>query len=212
MYLCGTTLGRLFIAAEGLDADDGLDVRDVHQPIPVVAGMGGMENHVGNDIRQVVGHHNFNFDLGHELDSPLALVRVLFHPLMAHPPAIRDGHPVELLDPQQGFFHLDQHERLDDGLHFLHPRTSLYWVCFSSNQPYTLGRTTSVSRVEVTNPPITTAASGRWTSEPMPVASSNGISPRTARLAVINTGRSRCSHPVSRASSSGKPSRRSLLM
>ena len=48
-----------------------------------------------------------------------------------------------------------------------------------------------MSKVEVTSPPITTVARGRWTSDPMPVESSRGINPRLATVAVIITGRRR---------------------
>jgi hypothetical protein len=44
--------------------------------------------------------------------------------------------------------------------------------------------------VEVTNPPITTVASGRRTSEPVPDESINGTSPSAVVIAVNNTGRS----------------------
>jgi hypothetical protein len=44
--------------------------------------------------------------------------------------------------------------------------------------------------VEVTNPPITTVASGRCTSEPVPDESINGTSPSAVVIAVNNTGRS----------------------
>ena len=49
----------------------------------------------------------------------------------------------------------------------------------------------SVSRVDVTRPPITTIASGRWISEPGPLANSSGTRPIAAMLAVMSTGRSR---------------------
>jgi hypothetical protein len=39
-----------------------------------------------------------------------------------------------------------------------------------------------------TSPPMTTTASGRWISEPCPVARSSGISPKPVILAVIITG------------------------
>lgn len=40
-------------------------------------------------------------------------------------------------------------------------------------------------------PPITTVASGRWTSDPVPVAKAIGMNPRAATIGVISTGRKR---------------------
>lgn len=48
-----------------------------------------------------------------------------------------------------------------------------------------------VSKVDDTIPPITTVASGRCTSAPVPVANAIGIKPSDATQAVINTGRKR---------------------
>ena len=52
---------------------------------------------------------------------------------------------------------------------------------------------------------MTTVASGRWISEPTPVASNKGNSPSAAIVAVISTGRSRLSAPRRMASSTSSP-------
>ena len=57
------------------------------------------------------------------------------------------------------------------------------------------GNTSSVSSVEEIIPPMTTVASGRCTSAPMPVFSAIGTKPRLATNAVMRTGRSRMSAP-----------------
>ena len=64
-----------------------------------------------------------------------------------------------------------------------------------SNQRYRTGRSTSVSRVADTRPPMTTVASGRCTSAPAPWLMAIGRKPREATAAVIKTGRSRVSVP-----------------
>ncbi len=68
------------------------------------------------------------------------------------------------------------------------------------------GRTSSVSAVEVIRPPITTVASGRCTSAPVPVASAIGMKPRLATRAVIKTGRTRSIAPPMMAPSMSSPS------
>ena len=65
-----------------------------------------------------------------------------------------------------------------------------------------VGSTTSVSSVLLTMPPMTTVASGRWTSAPTPVLSAIGRNPIAATSAVMSTGRRRTWHP-SRIASSG---------
>ena len=62
--------------------------------------------------------------------------------------------------------------------------------------------------VDVTSPPMTTVARGRWTSAPALVASAIGTNPKEATIAVINTGRSRVFAPVAR----GLPRRRVLAV
>ena len=44
-------------------------------------------------------------------------------------------------------------------------------------------------------PPMTTVASGRWTSAPAPTLKAIGTKPRLATSAVISTGRKRVSAP-----------------
>ena len=66
--------------------------------------------------------------------------------------------------------------------------------------------------VEVKSPPITTAARGRCTSEPGPVAKRRGTRPRMATMAVMSTGLSLRSHPVKTASSFAIPSSLKRLM
>ena len=58
---------------------------------------------------------------------------------------------------------------------------------------------------------MTTVASGRCTSAPVPVASAIGTKPSDATSAVISTGRSRVSAPRTIASSSGAPCRAQLV-
>lgn len=62
------------------------------------------------------------------------------------------------------------------------------------------GSTSKVKIVEEIMPPITTVASGRCTSEPVPVASAMGINPKEATSAVIKTGRNLANDPVNVAS------------
>jgi hypothetical protein len=50
------------------------------------------------------------------------------------------------------------------------------------------GKTTIVSAVDVTRPPIITVASGRCTSAPALVENAMGRNPRLATSAVISTG------------------------
>ena len=61
--------------------------------------------------------------------------------------------------------------------------------------PYNAGSTTSVRSVDEIIPPMTTVASGRCTSEPMPVFRAIGTKPSEATSAVIRTGRSRVRAP-----------------
>ena len=61
-------------------------------------------------------------------------------------------------------------------------------------------------------PPITTVASGRCTSAPVPVASAIGKNPSDATKAVISTGLRRVSDPSTTAGFKSIPSSRSLLM
>src|SRR2546427_233247 len=74
------------------------------------------------------------------------------------------------------------------------------------NRRYSTGSRTRVSAVELTSPPITTMASGRWISEPGPLASSRGTRPKAVMEAVISTGRSRRSEPSRTTCSMGRPS------
>ena len=64
-----------------------------------------------------------------------------------------------------------------------------------SSHWYTAGNTSRVSSVDVINPPMTTVASGLWTSAPAPVEMAIGIKPRLATRAVIKTGARRSSEP-----------------
>ena len=50
------------------------------------------------------------------------------------------------------------------------------------------GSTNKVSSVDVTMPPITTVASGRWISLPTPVAIAIGMKPAISVIAVASTG------------------------
>lgn len=77
------------------------------------------------------------------------------------------------------------------------------------NTAYSTGSTSRVSIVEETTPPITTVAKGRCTSAPIPVLSAIGMKPKLATIAVISTGRSRCSAAFWIASISGTPDSRS---
>ena len=59
--------------------------------------------------------------------------------------------------------------------------------------------------VLVTNPPMTTVASGCWTSAPAPVEMAIGMNPRLATSAVMSTGRMRVTPPSRMARSTGWP-------
>ncbi len=61
-------------------------------------------------------------------------------------------------------------------------------------------------------PPITTVASGRCTSAPVPVAIAMGTKPSEATRAVISTGRSRVSAPSVTASGTLAPCSRKVLI
>jgi len=74
-------------------------------------------------------------------------------------------------------------------------------ISFRPNRIYSVGRTNSVSSVAEISPPITTVASGFWTSAPAPSPSAIGKNPNEATSAVMTTGRRRASAP-SRAASS----------
>ena len=67
---------------------------------------------------------------------------------------------------------------------------------FSANHRYKAGKTTNVSAVEVKRPPMTTVASGRCTSAPIPCASTNGNRPSRVVIIVMTTGRSRRTQPL----------------
>ena len=54
-------------------------------------------------------------------------------------------------------------------------------------------------------PPTTTVAKGRCTSDPTPVDSSMGMSPKAAMAAVISTGRRRDNAPKNMASAWFRP-------
>jgi hypothetical protein len=56
-----------------------------------------------------------------------------------------------------------------------------------SIQLYSVGKTSSVSNVDVTKPPMTTVASGRCTSAPAPVEIAIGMNPTLATSAGIQT-------------------------
>ncbi len=72
---------------------------------------------------------------------------------------------------------------------------------------YSVGRTTSVRSVDVTMPPMTTVASGRCTSAPVPCDSAIGRNPMAATSAVISTGFRRSAAPAMVASRMPRPSR-----
>src|SRR6266446_593065 len=72
--------------------------------------------------------------------------------------------------------------------------------------PVIAGSTNKVSAVEVINPPITTVASGLWTSAPVPVAIAIGTKPSEATRAVISTGRTRSIAPLKIAPPTSSPS------
>ena len=75
-----------------------------------------------------------------------------------------------------------------------------------------MGSTTKVSRVEEINPPMTTVASGFWTSAPALVEMAIGRNPNEATNAVITTGLSLISVPfITMANRSVKPSFLNLL-
>src|ERR1043165_9788103 len=59
------------------------------------------------------------------------------------------------------------------------------------NNTYSTRRTSSDITIAPITPPITTVASGRCTSAPIPVLNAIGKKPRLATKVVINTGRSR---------------------
>ena len=74
------------------------------------------------------------------------------------------------------------------------------------------GKTIRVSSVDEMMPPITTVASGRCTSAPVPTLRAIGTNPRLATSAVINTGRSLVSAPCLMDSSMLSPRSRNCRM
>src|SRR5215831_310243 len=56
--------------------------------------------------------------------------------------------------------------------------THLVSFAVPPNRRYRIGRRISVKAVEESRPPITTMASGRWISDPGPVANKSGIRPK----------------------------------
>ena len=78
-----------------------------------------------------------------------------------------------------------------------------------STEPVT--QATSIRYLE-TNPPMTTVASGRCTSAPVPVDRAIGTNPREATRAVMSTGRSLFNEPSTIASSDGIPCSRNWLI
>jgi len=78
--------------------------------------------------------------------------------------------------------------------------------------PHNARNTNRVRTVDEITPPITTVARGRSTSDPVPVASALGTTPRAATHAVISTGRRRSAAPRRAASCSVCPCWRSLFI
>src|SRR5690606_17092254 len=77
--------------------------------------------------------------------------------------------------------------------------TAWYFRSFRWNIEYKIGKTNNVRSVDEMIPPITTVASGLWTSAPVPVLSAIGTKPRLATNAVIKTGRRRTKAPSTTA-------------
>ena len=65
--------------------------------------------------------------------------------------------------------------------------------------------------MELSKPPTTTVANGRWVSAPTPLESNIGTKPRIATLAVISTGRNRSAVPCTTASRTDRPLSRNSL-
>ena len=59
--------------------------------------------------------------------------------------------------------------------------------------------------MDVTSPPMTTVASGRCTSAPVPCESATGMNPRLATSAVMSTGRRRSRAPSAAATAGAAP-------
>ena len=74
---------------------------------------------------------------------------------------------------------------------------------------YSTGSTSSVNNVDEIIPPVTTVASGRCTSAPVPTLNAMGTNPRLATSAVMSAGRRRRSAPWTMACSSAVPPARS---
>ena len=82
-----------------------------------------------------------------------------------------------------------------------HSEFFVFGCSFFSSHKYNTGKTNSVRKVAVINPPITTVASGRCTSAPAPLLNAIGKNPNEATAAVINTGRNRISVPFNNPAS-----------
>src|SRR6266513_124394 len=97
------------------------------------------------------------------------------------------------------------------GSSFSSDRSGRFFAGFPSrsNHAYRTGKTINVRSVELRLPPMTTVASGRCTSAPVPMAMAIGTKPRLATRAVISTGRSRVSEPSITASRTLRPCSRS---
>ena len=91
---------------------------------------------------------------------------------------------------------------------YTHSGAYSFPASFSANHRYRAGKTTNVSAVDVKRPPMTTVASGRCTSAPIPCASTNGSRPSSVVIIVMTTGRSRRTQPLTIAWSICVPSLR----
>src|SRR5512134_1024200 len=102
------------------DPDDFLHVRHEDLPVPDPAGAGGFLHRLHHLGYQVVGHDDFQLDLGEEVDHVFGAPVELGVPLLAAEPLdLGNGHAVDP-DVVQGLLDLIQLERLDDRLDLLH--------------------------------------------------------------------------------------------
>src|SRR6266404_3326661 len=100
--------------------------------------------------------------------------------------------------PRVCFIDEDQ-QQLD---RFSHARS---FSCRQATSQYRAGKANSVSTSVDSSPPTTTVASGRWISDPIPVARAAGTIPSMATTIIMSTGRIWASEPWITASLAPAP-------
>ncbi len=102
------------------DPDCLLHRNDENLPVADAAGLRALLDRVEHVVHQLVGHHDLELHLGHEVDDVCgATVDLLLSTGAPEPFDLGDGHSLDA-DLGEGVFHLVELERLDDGFDLLH--------------------------------------------------------------------------------------------